>query len=95
MRTSTLCGGVLLVAAALAAAPPASADANWKTSSAVWKSMDKCSQAALKNFPDYTAESNAKREAARLRCLRGGNLPGEAGPAPAPAPAGDAPAPQQ
>lgn len=79
------CTALLAVAAmALAGTPPAAADQNWTRSSAVWKAMDKCTQAARKAFPDYTRESNAKREAARQACLRAGNLPGEAGAPPAP-----------
>lgn len=86
MAARKLCGALLaLTAMALAAAPPAAADQNWKTSSAVWKAMDKCTQAARKAFPDYTRESNAKRETARQNCLRTGNLPGETG-APSPPP---------
>lgn len=85
MMVGTLRGALLLMAGmALAGAPPAMADQNWKTSSTVWKAMDKCTQAARKAFPDYTRESNAKREAARQNCLRSGNLPGEAGAKPAP-----------
>ena len=74
-----------LIAAALTGTPPAVADSNWKTSSAVWRQMDVCSKAALKQFPDYTRESNAKREAFRQNCLRSGNLPGDAAPQPPPA----------
>lgn len=67
----------LVAAAALAAAPSARADQNWKTSSALWKAMDDCTRAAQKAYPDYTPESNAKREAFRQRCLRNANLPGD------------------
>jgi hypothetical protein len=70
---------------ALPGAMPAMADATWKTSSAVWKAMDNCTKAARKSFPDYTAESNAKREAQRQNCLRSSNLPGD-GAVPAHAP---------
>jgi len=70
--------GFALLGWLLLASPPAAADANWKTSSAVWKQMDACTRAARKQFPDYTAEANAKREAARQKCLRSSNLPGEA-----------------
>jgi hypothetical protein len=79
------CGALLAVAAmALAGAPRAAADQNWKASSAVWKAMDKCTQEARKAYPDYTRESNAKREAARQACLRASNLPGEASAPPSP-----------
>jgi hypothetical protein len=77
---------VLLGAAVALALPrPASADANWKNSQAVWSQMDKCTRAAQKAYPDYTRESNAKREATRQLCLRASNLPGEAIP-PSPSP---------
>ncbi|HXY98673.1 MAG TPA: hypothetical protein VEI03_01645 [Stellaceae bacterium] len=86
MTAGKLCGALVAMAALfLAGAPPAAADQNWKTSSAVWKAMDKCTDAARKAYPDYTRESNAKREAARQTCLRTGNLPGEAAATP-PAP---------
>lgn len=79
----TFCCTLLLTGAiALFGTLPAAADAYWKQSSSVWKAMDNCNKAARKAFPDYTRESNAKREAARQNCLRGGNLPGEAGAAP-------------
>ena len=76
---------LLMVGMVLPAALPAMADTSWQSSSAVWKQMDNCTKAAFKAFPDYTREANAKREAARQNCLRGGNLPGDAG-APPPAP---------
>jgi hypothetical protein len=71
-----------LLALAAASAPRAIADQNWKTSTAIWKGVDSCTRAARKQFPDHTAEANAKREAARQQCLRGSNLPGEANPTP-------------
>jgi hypothetical protein len=40
-----------------------------------WAGTDRCAQAAQKAFPDYTAESNAKREANLQQCLAGQNLP--------------------
>ncbi len=85
MMIRKLCYALLLTAAT---ALPASADQSWKQSSSVWSQMDKCAQAAHKAFPDYTREANAKREAARQKCLRSGNLPGEADAAP-PAPANE------
>jgi hypothetical protein len=70
----------LLPAAALLLllAQPVHADQNWKTSTQVWQLMDRCTQAAQKAYPDYTRESNEKREAYRQACLRSSNLPGEA-----------------
>jgi hypothetical protein len=83
-RTKHIPLALLLGLAALWLPTAASADQNWKTSSAVWRAMDKCTDAAQKAFPDYTPESNAKREAARQKCLQAGNLPGEPSSAPAP-----------
>jgi hypothetical protein len=69
---------IIIAAACLA---PASADAQipgynpWKHSQAVWKLRDQCRRSAFKQFPDYTAESNAKRDRAEQRCLEASNLP--------------------
>ena len=82
-RTKQFHLALWLILAALWLPTPASADQDWKTNSAIWRAMDKCTDAALKAYPDYTPESNAKREAARQKCLRGGNLPGDASSAPA------------
>jgi hypothetical protein len=46
-----------------------------KQSESVWKLRDQCRRSAFKQFPDYTAEGNAKRERAEQRCLEGNNLP--------------------
>ena len=59
---------------------PALADNNWKTSSTIWHGMDKCTRAALKQFPDHTPDAIAKREASRRQCLRASNLPGDFDP---------------
>ena len=40
-----------------------------------WSSMDKCARAAQAAFPDFTPESNAKRDARMKECLNSGNLP--------------------
>jgi hypothetical protein len=48
-----------------------------------WKSMDKCADAAQRAFPDFTAESNAKRDAKLKECLAGQNLPPRDAPSPA------------
>jgi hypothetical protein len=52
-----------------------------------WKSSDRCAANAVKAFPDYTAESLAKRDARMKECLANGNLPprGELDATPAPA----------
>ena len=40
-----------------------------------WIGSDRCSQQAYRAFPDYTAESLAKRDLAFQQCLAAGNLP--------------------
>ena len=37
--------------------------------------MDQCAKDAQAAFPDFTAESNAKRAAKEKECLEGKNLP--------------------
>jgi hypothetical protein len=39
-----------------------------------WKAADKCARQAQDAYPDYTAESNAKRDAKLKECLQGSNL---------------------
>lgn len=48
-----------------------------------WKQMDKCAKQAQTAYPDYSAESNAKRDAKLKECLNANNLPPRA-PAPQP-----------
>ena len=62
---------------------PALADNAWKQSTSVWRTMDKCTRAAQKKFPDHTADAIAKRAADRRQCLRASNLPGDDPPQPA------------
>ena len=80
-RAAHPAGAMLAVAFALIAflglSVPAVADTKWTQSQSAWKQMDNCTRAAQKQFPDHTADANAKREAARLKCLRAGNLPAE------------------
>jgi hypothetical protein len=40
-----------------------------------WKTMDLCAKEAQTAFPDFTAESHAKRDAKLKECLAGKNLP--------------------
>jgi hypothetical protein len=40
-----------------------------------WKTMDVCAKQAQAAYPDFTAESNAKRDAKLNACLYGNNLP--------------------
>jgi hypothetical protein len=39
-----------------------------------WKNSDKCAQQAQSAFPDFTPESNAKRDAKLKECLEGQRL---------------------
>ncbi|HUB96483.1 MAG TPA: hypothetical protein VL993_11220 [Stellaceae bacterium] len=72
-----------LLAIAVAATLPlmaAHADPNQKDADAAWKTASECAHAAFKKYPDYTPEGNAKREAARVECLRDHRLPAPAAP---------------
>jgi hypothetical protein len=40
-----------------------------------WKRMDVCAKQAQAAFPDYNAESNAKRDAKLKECLNANSLP--------------------
>jgi hypothetical protein len=90
--TTRGCGLVLALAVSLLlpGSHAARADGNWKSSNAVWQQMDRCARSAQKQFPDYTREANAKREAARQACLRASAAPTDTTPAPPPS-AGPAP----
>ena len=55
--------------------PVAYADSIMQESFVVWSRMAACARQAAKQFPDHTPEGNAKREAARLNCLRVNHLP--------------------
>jgi len=44
-------------------------------SALAWRQMDLFARQAAQQFPDHTREGNAKREAARLECLRRYHLP--------------------
>lgn len=65
----------ILLAALFLPLAGARADPNQQTATGAWRSADDCAKAAFKQFPDYTPESNAKREAMRLECLRNHRLP--------------------
>ncbi len=43
-----------------------------------WAQSDRCAAAATKQFPDYTAESLAKRDQAMQQCLSNSVLPSRA-----------------
>ncbi len=83
---SKLCFALLLTVALLGLPGAAVADQQWKTNNAIWRLRDICTTQAQKAYPDYTPESNAKREKALNACLRQSNLPVEGSSAPAPAP---------
>ena len=40
-----------------------------------WKGMDNCARQAQAAFPDFSPDSNAKREAKLKDCLNANNLP--------------------
>ncbi len=49
-------------------------------SAMVWREMSNCAQQAATQYKDHTPEANAKRDAARLDCLRRNHLPVTAQP---------------
>jgi hypothetical protein len=53
------------------------ADATQQGTSAIlkWKTMDNCAKQAQAAFPDFTPDSNAKRDAKLQDCLNANNLP--------------------
>ena len=66
---------VTLFAAATLFAGAAEASQQGVQAMANWKVMDKCARLAQAAFPDYTADSNAKRDAKLKECLSANNLP--------------------
>jgi len=85
----------LIVATAVLALPRTGvADQNFKTNSIYWNLRDNCTRQAQQAYPDYTPESNAKREKMRKDCLLGHNLPSEGNSVP-PQTSTPNPAPQQ
>ena len=40
-----------------------------------WSASDRCAKAAQQAYPDFSPESNAKRDATLKQCLAGQNLP--------------------
>lgn len=57
------------------ASAPAVASLQGESAIKNWKRMDACTRQAQAAHPDYTAASNAAREAALKTCLENGNLP--------------------
>jgi hypothetical protein len=83
MRNSRQLAAVF-AALLLAGAALARADGLQRESGSVWAAETDCSREAFKHFPDYTADSNAKRENYRRACLRAKGLPAENGSVPIP-----------
>jgi hypothetical protein len=68
-RAITACAATLLFAA------PASATQSGITAIRNWHAMDDCAHKAQLAYPDFTPDSNAKRDAKLKECLEQHNLP--------------------
>jgi hypothetical protein len=66
--------GLLLTAALLLLIETAEASQQGQVVVGSWKAADKCAKQAQVAYPDYSAEANAKRDAALKNCLNGSNL---------------------
>jgi hypothetical protein len=76
LRRQGMNGLAIPLAAALTlVAGTAAATQQAITAEARWKVMDVCAKQAQAAFPDFTADSNAKRDAALNQCLESNNLP--------------------
>ncbi len=64
-----------LLAASIGAGAARATDVREQQSVAVWHKQDECARAAFVKFPDYTAESNAKRDRATRDCEIRNHLP--------------------
>ena len=64
-----------VTAVVLLAAGAAQATVQGTTALLKWKTMDNCAKQAQQAFPDFSAASNAKRDAALQNCLNANNLP--------------------
>jgi hypothetical protein len=60
---------LLLLSGTAQAATQQGRDVNAK-----WHTADKCAKQAQAAYPDYSAESNAKRDKSLKECLRSNNL---------------------
>ena len=65
----------LLAALELAIGTAEAATQQGTTAVAKWKTMDTCAKQAQTAYPDFNADSNAKRDAALQNCLNANNLP--------------------
>jgi hypothetical protein len=70
-----LFGAALFALLMFLADPAAAATQEGNTAMINWKAMDICARQAQAAFPDFTADSNAKRDAKLKECLSGSNLP--------------------
>jgi hypothetical protein len=61
--------------APMLALAPARASQQGVVATKNWKTMDLCAKEAQTAFPDFTADSRAKRDTKLKECLAGKNLP--------------------
>ena len=67
---------VIVFAAALLSQPiGAKATQQGQAAMRGWKAMDNCARQAQAAYPDFSADSNAKRDAKLKECLNGNRLP--------------------
>lgn len=72
-----------LAASFVLAAAGAGATQQGQTALRGWKQMDVCAKQAQTAYPEFSAESNAKRDAALQECLNAHSLPPRQPAAPA------------
>ena len=72
MRFAWVIAATVIVAATAAAHATSVRE---KQSDSVWRAEDKCAHDALLQYPDYTVESNAKRDRATRQCETRKGLP--------------------
>lgn len=66
---------IALIGMSIASRTATANSLNGDTMRRLWSASDRCAAAAQKQFPDYTPESNAKRDNAMKQCLASSNLP--------------------
>jgi hypothetical protein len=64
-----------LALALVLAAGPAMATQQGVNAMTSWKTMDSCAKQAQARFPDFNADSNARRDEMLRQCLESNNLP--------------------
>lgn len=75
-KLPTPIGFLVLFALGITLVAPVRADTvRKKQSFEIWHEQDDCAREAFKKFPDYTRQSNARRDAAMLRCEQKHHLP--------------------